>query len=240
MVISHSYKFIFIKSFKTAGTSIDSTLSTFCSGDDIVLPLNDFKHNRNEKGEFIHKAMNAEEFIKLDLPNLQHVNAEIIKQMVEPEVWENYFKFSIVRNPWDRAISYFFWHNRNNPALKPKKKFYHYLGVPLDELSHLKKLFSEYIRNRELPSNEPFYMIDNELCVDQVIRYENLAEDFKSICQNLGLPIAELPHLKGGMRSGGYHYSQFYDDETQEIIARTHQNDIRLFNYAFESQSGNV
>lgn len=123
MIISHSHKFIFIKSFKTAGTSIDSTLSTFCSGDDIVTPMNDFKHNRNEKGEFIHNAMNAEAFEKLDLPNLQHVEAHIIKDMVAPEVWSDYFKFSIARNPWDRAISYFYWDMRNNPALKPKRNF---------------------------------------------------------------------------------------------------------------------
>ena len=95
MIISHTHKFIFIKSFKTAGTSIESTLSNYCSGDDVVTPLNDFRHNRNEKGEFTHKSMNAEKFIKLDLPNLQHAEASVIKNMVAPDIWNNYFKFSI-------------------------------------------------------------------------------------------------------------------------------------------------
>lgn len=234
MIISHSYKFIFIKSFKTAGTSIDSTLSNFCSGDDIVTPMNDFKHNRNEKGEFIHKTMNAEGFIKLDLPNLQHVEAKIIKDMVEPQVWDKYLKFSIARNPWDRAISYFYWHTRNKPHLKPQKKFYHHMGVPFDELSQLRRLFSEFIKNTTLPSNEPFYLIDNELCVDSIIRYENLSEDYGKICHKLGLPSSELPRLKGGIRKSAYHYSEYYDEETREIVAETHKNDIRFFNYTFE------
>lgn len=235
MIISHTHKFIFIKSFKTAGTSIDSTLSNFCSGDDIVTPLNDFKHNRNDKGEFLHKAMNADEFVKLDLPNLQHVEAHTIKDMVDPEVWNNYFKFSIARNPWDRAISYFYWNNRQDPALQQKKRFYHYLGVPFKELEQLKKLFSEFIKNTMLPSNDPFYIIDDELCVDSVIRYENLVDDFNNICSNLGLPDAELPHLKGGIRAGRYHYSEYYDEESKAIVAEQHKNDIRLFGYKFES-----
>lgn len=236
MIISHTHKFIFIKSFKTAGTSIDSTLSTFCSGNDVVTPMNDFKHNRNEKGEFIHNAMNAEEFEKLDLPNLQHVEARIIKEMVAPEVWNDYFKFSIARNPWDRAISYFYWDKRNDPALKPKKKFYNYLGVPFDELTQVRELFSEYIKNTTLPSNDPFYGMDDELCVDAVIRYENLLEDYSNICKKLGLPSSELPRLKGGIRSARYHYSELYDEESKEIVAEQHKNDIRWFGYKFETK----
>ncbi len=235
MIISHTNKFIFIKSFKTAGTSIDTTLSNFCSGDDIVTPLNDFRHNRNEKGEFLHKAMNAEEFIKLNLPNLQHVEAKIIKDMVGPEVWNNYFKFSIVRNPWDRAISYFYWNVRNDPRLKPKKRFYNYLGVPFNEIGQLRNLFSEFIKSTSLPSNDPFYIIDGELCVDSVIRYENLIEDFDKILAKLGLPHVDLPRLKGGIRAVGYHYSEFYDEETKGIVAEQHKNDIQLLGYKFET-----
>ena len=236
MIISHTHKFIFIKSFKTAGTSIDATLSNYCSGRDIVTPLNDFKHNRTESGEFIHKSMNADEFIKLNLPNLQHVDAKIIKEMIGDEVWNNYFKFSIVRNPWDRAISYFYWDLRNEPAIKPKKRFYHYFGVPFDELKHLQWLFSEYIKTKQIPSNDPFYTINNELCVDSVIRYENLIQDFAAICQKIDVPVPELPKLKGGIRSAKYHYSAYYNQESIDIVTAAHQNDIRLFDYKFEKQ----
>lgn len=234
MIISHSHKFIFIKSFKTAGTSVEAALSNYCSGSDIVTPLNDYRHNRDEKGEFIHKSMNADEFIKLDLPNLQHVEALTIKEMVSPDVWNNYSKFSITRNPWDRAVSYFFWDKRRDPALNPRKKFYHYLGVPFNELDQLKRLFSTYIKNAEWPNNDRFYMIDDQLCTNSVIRYERLPEDYSELCMKLGLPSNTLPRLKGGVRKQRYHYSDYYDDECIDIVADRHKNDIRFFDYKFE------
>lgn len=234
MIISHTHKFIFIKSFKTAGTSIEATLSNYCSGEDIVTPINDYRHNRNEKGEFIHKAMNASEFVKLNLDNLQHVEALVIKNHVSPEVWNNYFKFSIARNPWDRVISYFFWERRNDPALKPRKRFYNYLGIPFNELDQAKKLFSDFVKHGKWPSNDKFYVIDNNLCVDFVIRYENLSEGFDNVCKKLKLPTDSLPKLKGGIRQKRYHYSDYYDDESKEIVEKQHQNDLRLFGYKFE------
>lgn len=234
MIISHTHKFIFIKSFKTAGTSIESTLSNYCSGTDIVTPLNDYRHNRNEDGEFRHKSMNAEEFIALGLDNLQHAEAQVIKSMVSPEVWNSYYKFSIARNPWDRAVSYFSWEKRQDPVLKPKKRLYHYIGVPFNEISQVKKLFSDFIKNAIWPTNDNFYTIDDELCVDAVIRYENLLEDYNTVCKKLELPADTLPRLKGGIRQNKYHYSEYYDDETVAIVADRHKNDIRLFGYEFE------
>lgn len=237
MIISHTHKFIFIKSFKTAGTSVEAALSNYCSGNDIVTPLNDYRHNRDENGRFIHKAMNAEEYIQLNLPNLQHVEALTIKSTVLAEAWNSYFKFSITRNPWDRAVSYFFWEKRRDPALNPKKKFYHYLGVPFNELNQLKQLFSTYIRNATWPNNDCFYTIDDELCTDFVIRYERLSEDYSTVCRKLGLPDNRLPRLKGGIRKQPFHYSDYYDDETAAIVAERHQNDIRLFGYEFERRN---
>ena len=83
MIISHSHRFIFIKSEKTAGTSIEAALSAHCSGDDIVTPINDFRHNRTEKGEFIHHAMNADEFYR---KIGQHVDAPTIRSRVSSEL----------------------------------------------------------------------------------------------------------------------------------------------------------
>jgi len=234
MIISHTHKFIFIKSFKTAGTSVEAALSNYCSGSDIVTPLNDYRHNRDENGRFIHKSMNADKFVQLDLPNLQHVEALTIKGQVSPEVWNDYFKFSITRNPWDRAVSYFFWEKRRDPALKPQKKYYHYLGVPFNELDQLRQLFSSYIKNANWPNNDCFYTLDDQLCTDFVIRYERLPEDYSKVCKKLGLPASTLPRLKGSVRKQRYHYSDYYDEESMAIVAERHENDIRLFGYEFE------
>lgn len=231
MIISHTHKFIFIKSEKTAGTSVEAVLSEHCRDNDIVVPINDFQHNRNEKGEFIHQSMNADEFYR---KIGQHVDALTIKNRVSPEVWNSYFKFSITRNPWDRTISDFHWKRRQDPALKPRKRFYHYLGVPYNEIALLKKPFSEFIMSDDFVNNDRFYIIDNELCVDFVIRYENLADDVLEVCRRIGLPPIVLPHLKTGFRQKRHHYSEYFDEESKAIVAEKHKNDIRILGYEFE------
>ena len=234
MIISHTHKFIFIKSEKTAGTSIESALSQYCSGDDVVTPINDYRHNRDENGRFMHQSMNAEEFIRLDLPNLQHVDAATIKGMVPDEVWNGYFKFSITRNPWDRIISDFFWKKRQDPELIPRKRFYHYLGIPFNELEQVKNKFDSFLRSDQWTNNDRFYILDDELCIDQAIRYERLSVDFSEICRKLGLDNCSLPRLKSGMRQKNHHYSEYFDEDSKAIVAEKHKNDIRFFDYRFE------
>lgn len=234
MIISHTHKFIFIKSEKTAGTSIEAALSRFCSGDDIVTPINDYRHNRDENGKFIHQSMNAEEFIKLDLPNLQHADAVTIKSKVSDEVWNSYLKISITRNPWDRTISDFFWKRRQDPKTKPCKRFYHHLGVPFNELAQPRKALHEFIKSQEFVNNDRFYVIDNKLCVDFVIHYENLSGDLAEVSKKIGLPTFDLPHLKTGFRQKRHHYSEYFDETSKAIVAEKHKNDIQLFAYKFE------
>lgn len=226
MIISHKHKFIFIKSWKTAGTSIEAALSEYCSGEDIVTPLGDYDFNRSGDGEWIHKSLNAGDF-------KQHDYAQTIKDKLPPEIWQTYFKFSIARNPWDRAVSFFFWEKRRDPSLTPRKRFYHYLGVPYDDFRQIKQQFSKYIKGEWL-NNDGFYIIDDTLCVDFVIRYEQLSEDFREACRRIGVPAKELPHLKTGIRKQQRHYSEYFDEESMRIVAARHQNDIRLFGYKFE------
>lgn len=231
MIISHSHKFIFIKSEKTAGTSVEAVLSEHCRDKDIVVPINDFRHNRNENGEFIHRSMNAdEEYRKIG----QHVDAMTIRRKVPAEVWNDYFKFSIIRNPWDRTVSDFFWKRRQDPAIRPRKRYYHYIGVPFNELAQIRKLFAQFIKSDDFVNNDRFYIIENQLCVDFVIRYENLLDDITEVCRGLKLPSINLPHLKTGFRQKRHHYSEYFDEESEAIVAEKHKNDIRLFGYQFE------
>ena len=234
MIISHSHKFIFIKSEKTAGTSLEASLSGYCSGHDIVTPINDYRHNRTEKGEFIHHAMNADEFIALNLPNLQHVDAATIKRMVPADIWNGYFKVSMARNPWDRTVSDFFWKRRQDPATKPRKRFYHYVGFPFNEVAQLRDGLSAFIRSKDFVNNDRYYILDERLCVDYVIRYEHLSENVQEVCEKIGLPLIELPRLKTGFRKKHHHYSEYFDEESAAIVAEKHKNDIRFFDYRFE------
>ena len=225
MIISHTHKYIFIKSWKTAGTSIETALSAHCGGGDVVTELGDYWFNRNEQGQWIHKSINAEGFS-------QHESAAGAKSKVAPEIWDGYFKFSIARNPWDRVVSLFSWEARNKPALKPAKRWHHRLGFPFNEFRERTMLFRQFVTG-EWKTNDQFYVMDGALCVDFVIRYERLAEDLGEVCKRVGLPALALPHLKSGLRQVGHGYVEYYDEQSKAIVADRHQNDIRFFGYEF-------
>ena len=233
MIISHTHKFIFLKPIKTAGTSIEAALSNYCSDEDIVTPLNNYWFNRDQTSSIVHRAMNAEKLEWWTKDIGQHVDVPTMRERLSEDIWSNYMKISVTRNPWDRLVSLFMWENKNDQSLKPKKRFYHRLGVPFDELGLLKRRFLQYVGG-DWETNDRFYLIDGKLCADFVIRYENLSESFNALCDELNVPRVELPRLKTGIRIGDYHYSEFYDEESQSIVSERHINDIRLFGYCFQ------
>jgi hypothetical protein len=194
----------------------------------MVTPLGDYWFNRDQKGEWIHSSMNAEGFY-------QHDPATEVKRKTLPEIWNEYFKFSIARNPWDRIVSLFSWEARNRPELRPKKRPYHRLGVLFDEFQETQKIFREFVKG-DWKTNDRFYIINGEVCVDFVIRYERLADDVAQLCKKVDLPAIELPRLKTGLRPGDHHYSEYYDEQSRAIVAERHDNDIRLFGYEFQRE----
>lgn len=255
MIISHTHKFIFIKSLKTAGTSVEAALSQHCGGRDVVVPINAFAHNLDESGNPIHKGMNADAIYRAIG---QHVDAASIRAREPAEIWESYFKFSITRNPWDRALSYFFWDRRKDPAIRPEKRWWHRLGVPFDDFTPVRDRFTQFLRERTLAhtdddrfyiregdmrhrvpaegwleNNDRFYFLDGRPCCDFVIRYERLHEDYAEVCRRIGIPATGLPQLKAGIRNKRRPYMDYYTDETREIVARLHTADLEHFGYRF-------
>ncbi|MBI3154321.1 MAG: sulfotransferase family 2 domain-containing protein [Burkholderiales bacterium] len=226
MIISHTHRFIFLKSTKTAGTSIEAALSQHCSGDDVVTELGDYRHNRDESGNWVHRAMNAAGFD-------QEEPALSVRDKLGPRIWQEYFKFSIARNPWDRAVSSFSWHKRRSP--KPRAGLLHKLGLAGDEIDALRPAFAEFVRD-ELKTNDRFYLIDGELCVDYVIRYEQLQQGYDEVCNRIGVASSTLPRLKSGIREGGRHYRDYFDAATRDLVAHRHAHDLRLFGYVFEER----
>ena len=107
MIVSHRHRFIFVKSRKTAGTSIEVFLSQVCGPEDIVTPI--LPHVEP------HAARNHDGFIN-------HMPAAAIRERVGPDVWRTYFKFCVERNPWDKTLS--FYHMQNARAAG---------GLPFDD-----------------------------------------------------------------------------------------------------------
>ena len=96
MILSHTWRFIFIKTSKTAGTSTEIALASVCGIDDIVTPINNpegYPHTpRNYEGGY-HNHMPASEILEL----------------CGAETFNSYYKFCTERNPLDKVISQYYW-----------------------------------------------------------------------------------------------------------------------------------
>lgn len=132
---------------------------------------------------------------------------------LNPDIWKRYFSFAFVRNPWERVISFFGAHNPTNGPLTQD----HLQNL----LNHPALCFQQY---QYLYDREGAYPL-----VNFIGRYENLAEDFQTICSKLDLKVT-LEQLN---QSTHYHYRDYFNKNMQHMVAEKYAKDISLFNYEF-------
>ena len=142
-----------------------------------------------------------------------HQRASYYRKMVGINKWNNYFKFSFVRNPWDKMVSQF-----------------HYNG----HLFAKNKTFEEYIRmwdnGHKISTFPPFNSYYLDLDLDFIGKFENLQGDFDVVCEKIGIPQKRLPHMN---KSKHRRYTEYYSPETIEIVGRKFGEDIRRLGYKF-------
>lgn len=229
MIINHRYRFIFLKTRKTAGTSMEIALSKFCGHGDVISPIRGADERiRSElgyRGPQNHRAplrlYDAEDWLRLlrkrKRKRLAHAGALFARRFAGEEVWNGYFKFCFERNPFDKAISRYYW--RTRPPRPPIADF----------------LAS---RHRRFLSDWNIYTLDECVAVDFVGRFENLTADLEKIAERLGLPEPlELPRAKGDTRTNRDHYSQVLDGRARALIERVCAREIREFGYQWEDFS---
>lgn len=223
MLISHRYKFIFIKVKKTAGTSIEISLSRFLDHpDDVITQTGD----TDDALRLRETGVTPRNFMG-DVPAMPHFDrplkwwnhcpASFIRSQIPPEQWNGYFKFCFERNPWDKVVS-MFWTDRAWNRIPPDMEFPDY--VPFR--ASLTKDWETYTEN-------------GEFLVDQVGRYETLTQDLDAICRQLGVPFdGWLPRAKGDLRQDKRHYREYYTDRTRDIVADLFAQETAIFGYTFD------
>lgn len=206
MLISHSHEFIFIHNYKVAGTSIRSALSKYTPW---------YKKNRYSNTIYNLLCKVTSSYVP------HHATAFEIKNNVPPEIWDNYFKFAFVRNPWDWQVSLYFF------MLKNKSHHQH-------ELIRSMNSFEEYIEwrvNEDCHLQKEFLVDDvGNLIVDYIGKYENLQDDFDEICRQIGIN-ASLTHKN---KSKHKDYREYYNDYTRNLIEEAFKEDIEMFGYSFD------
>lgn len=232
MIISHKYKFIFIKTAKTAGTSIETFLSPLCGKNDVftqIIPIGIEEMN--------HKARNYSAYfnplpeIRLTFPNFKkytikqfllkkkfyhHIPAFLIRCRIQKDIWNSYYKFCVERNPWDKALSHYHY-------IRHRSKF---CGLSSDE--YLKKGLSciNYPRYTEFGG-------PNTIIVDRIIKYENLTDEFSEVFDYLGIPFDGSFGIraKSNYRTDRRPYHEVLNHN--QIIKDTYRQEILLHNFVF-------
>ena len=225
-MISHYYKCIFIHIPKCAGTTIESALGhldghTGRGGQD----------HRSirmiEKPSLSRYVFSSMENIKEYLRSIKHQRYDKVlnkrnKTIVTTEQYESYFKFTIVRNPWARAFSWY----KNVMRDEIHKKRH---GIT-SELT-LNQFLQDHIGKGMLrPQTYWLKNYSGQIPFDYIGKFENLQDTFRGIKQHLNLTNIDFPHK---IKGGGEDYRSEYDKNSIELVKNVYSLEIQLFGYTF-------
>ena len=201
-MISFQKQFLFVHIPKTAGNSIQSILQDY-SEDEIVA---------------LRSEQDGIERFGVRNPNYKikkHSTLAEYRDALGEERFRSLYKFACVRNPWDRMVSYYFTPTQSVGELD-RKEFRKVISKALS--------VADYLR-LDRGEDDPFSNVDH------VMRFENLADDFQSVCATLGIPTVDLPQYN---RSSREHYSKYYDDNLREFVSKRFALEIERFGYTFD------
>ena len=207
----------------------DSSLKNYLSRLLHIKP-SPLRQGKNGPYVFIHINKTAGTSIgnAIGLPVKHHQTAREIIAKIGRDKWNTAYKFTLVRNPWDKVVSHYQYRRKRNKT----------------EVATRNVSFSEWVKKTYGPDKDPFFynnpkafqpqvewLKDDQgrIAIDFIGKFESINDDFDQIKSIIGIE-AELPHLNASKRAG---YQSYYDDETRQIVAQWFHEDIEAFGYSF-------
>jgi hypothetical protein len=233
MILCHAHRFIFIKTTKTAGSSLEMALTKYCGPEDIITPMSPADERKRAAlgfpGPRNYQLPRSEYRLKDHLNHLigrerkkyhKHIGAAELRGKLDPATWRDYFKFAVVRNPFDYVVSLYFWNQRDHDP--SAERFRTWL------LSEPNKL----TRNRRITH------IGEQCAVDFMIRYEQFDQDLAEVTRRTGLPAGLYEEFraigaKAGVRPRQATTSEMFAgfDAGVELVKSLFKDDINEFGY---------
>jgi len=171
---------------------------------------------------------------------LQHLMGKYIRSEVGEEIFNSYYKFSFVRNPWDRIVSSYFSIRKKilvaslHPLNPPEEIFPLGKILDLEECSTFEKFLQTIQEKEHILWEEQYkflYDDNGNLLVDDIFRFENLKDHVNRILEKINfLEDGDLPHET---KSNHAPYPCHYTNETRELVGNLYSKDIELFGYTF-------
>lgn len=175
-------------------------------------------------------------------PRLAHLTATeyVTKGHIQTQEFARLFRFSFVRNPWDRLVSEYLYRGH-----KFSFKDWLFSYFPTADHDDYQNAYDVY--RHVLPQYDFLYDQQGKLLVNFVGRFENLTADFAEVSKLITGQKLSLPHknktpvagIKSKIKSlvtpnNQSNYQAYYDEESRELVARLYGKDIELFDYQFE------
>jgi len=207
MIVSHQQRYIFVAMPKTGTHSVRQALREHLGPDDI-----------EQVGLFVNKRFPFD-----DLAQIRHGHLSVrqVRPYLGDEVCDTYFKFSFVRNPFDRFVSYCSFMTRQYGAFERDPQ-----GTMRKILFELKPLDHVHFQPQyTLLSNDA-----GELEMDFIGRVERMQADYEAICARIGIPARALDKVNSSKRGD---YRQYYDQALIDGVTELYRRDLELFEYSF-------
>lgn len=216
MLISHKYKFVTIDIPKTGTRSIRESLK----------PLN---------------VVDIHGVACLDAEFYQHGNAINIRKQFQKNdwVWDDYFKFIIVRNPWSRYFSFFKYFKNYGEKYLRRDKSIDWRKSEINQGKYCVDLFKDrndqdILKNIILnhDSQDTYYRDETgEIIVDHIASFENIKNEFAFLCNHVNV---DLPVLRHGNKSADIlNMHDIYNDQLIETVRQKENHLIQYKKYKF-------
>lgn len=206
MLISHKHKFVFVHVPKTGGDSVSAALAEFADVDGSQGRPKHWPARRIRNDHFVGSGL----------------------------TWSSYHSFGMIRNPWQQVHSDY-WFCRRSPVPGIE------LGSWRDKVIRCKQIdFSQFVvdmcgeHGQSGPGLFRHYLSDRDgnPMVSQVIRQEDLATQWPTLCERLRLPAIELP--RKNVTPNRPDYREDYNDRSKFLVGRKFADDVARFGYSFE------
>lgn len=225
MIVSHELETVFIKTRKVAGTSVQLVLATQCGPDDIITPSlepvgREIGAREPQNHHFTGRQLTPWQLLRWvknrRRPGFKsHHPARDVRRRIGADRWNEYFTFTVERNPWDKAVSRYFWEKSRKPEVPD---------------------FSRFLRlcPRYMLSCFDLYADGGEVIVDRVLAFESLRNEIDEVWRLLGISPPDLPRANSSQRPAwARDYRTMYTDEDAEFIRQVCRREITAFGYSF-------
>lgn len=204
-MISHKHHCVFIHIPKTAGRTIKSLFDLPALGKDYTEPLNWIED------PFDHQP---------------------VTKYIGRDWFDDYYKFAVIRNPWERAVSAFYYLDEGGSNIYDQ-------AFREEYLAKYEGRFDAFARDIGSIVGQKFFKPqmhwvgradEGQVLCDRLIRFENLAEEVTALSRKLNLPLPEVPHVYPGKHPP---YQECYSPEARDAVAQVYATDIETFGYSF-------